>query len=721
VCFKADTSGIYTITVNAFAPCGNDFCQFPVKVTITPTPVINCPPEFDTLVCVAAIDSICIPIGSLPAVATVAVTPIGKYANGAVCVPVDTPGVYRIRVYASTTCGAALCTLKFNLYDNSAPAVHVPPTAEIPRCEDETGQICIGGIYTTDTEGDPLTLTKICGPGQLSLVDSDSGYLCFTPTRTDTTYEFCIRATDGCHTTTQSFFVNLFPSTACSLCVDVAIKGPPCSPVGVEVDVHLEVSTNDAIGGFDLLLSYDQSVMAFLFAMPGAAIAGKWEYFTYRTGPFSGCSGACPSGMIRVVAIADVNNGAAHPPPGSLTPAGNIADLRFRIANNQGLSDQFLPISFYWLDCGDNSFSDPSGNQLFVDGRIYNSENAVVWDEFDDARYPESARIRGLGAPDNPCLSGDKALPQRCVDFHNGGVCVIHQDSIDARGDVNLNGLAYEVADAVLFTNYFIYGIRVFRINIEGQIAATDVNADGATLTVADLVHLVRVVTGDAAPVPKIVPTYGTPLLTLERTGDRLTVKSSSAANIGAVALTFALAGAIPQSVSLGAGASNMDLIYHTEDGRLRALIHENPVTATGEYIPAGDVELLVITLPAGTGEVRLEAADMSDDNGWLTLVPQVTSKLIPTSFALAQNYPNPFNPSTTIEFSIPVRSSWTMTIFNSLGQQVRRFDGVADPGVARVVWDGADNAGQHVASGMYFYSAKAGSFVETRKMILMK
>ena len=67
------------------------------------------------------------------------------------------------------------------------------------------------------------------------------------------------------------------------------------------------------------------------------------------------------------------------------------------------------------------------------------------------------------------------------------------------------------IADAVTLANYFIYGLSAFSINIEGQIAASDVNADGIPLSVADLVYLIRVITGDALPIEK-----ETPLLTTE-------------------------------------------------------------------------------------------------------------------------------------------------------------------------------------------------------------
>ncbi len=101
-------------------------------------------------------------------------------------------------------------------------------------------------------------------------------------------------------------------------------------------------------------------------------------------------------------------------------------------------------------------------------------------------------------------LRPEQAGSDRDIDFFNGGIDIVCADSIDARGDINLNGFGYEIADAVLFSHYFIYGLPVFTINQAGQIAASDANADGLALTVADLVYLIRVVVGDALPYDKI-------------------------------------------------------------------------------------------------------------------------------------------------------------------------------------------------------------------------
>jgi FlgD Ig-like domain len=90
---------------------------------------------------------------------------------------------------------------------------------------------------------------------------------------------------------------------------------------------------------------------------------------------------------------------------------------------------------------------------------------------------------------------------------------------------------------------------------------------------------------------------------------------------------------------------------------------------------------------------------------------------------ALNGNYPNPFNPETTISFSIKKDNEFTvLEVFNIKGQKVKTMvNEELASGQHSVVWNGIDDAGKSVSSGVYFYKMKAGTFQETKKMILMK
>ncbi len=94
----------------------------------------------------------------------------------------------------------------------------------------------------------------------------------------------------------------------------------------------------------------------------------------------------------------------------------------------------------------------------------------------------------------------------------------------------------------------------------------------------------------------------------------------------------------------------------------------------------------------------------------------------VPTSFSLGQNYPNPFNPSTEIKFALPRRLEISLTVFDLLGQTVKVIaGGTLEAGEHRVRWDGTDQNGMSVASGIYFYRLEAAGFSQSRKMILLK
>jgi hypothetical protein len=95
----------------------------------------------------------------------------------------------------------------------------------------------------------------------------------------------------------------------------------------------------------------------------------------------------------------------------------------------------------------------------------------------------------------------------------------------------------------------------------------------------------------------------------------------------------------------------------------------------------------------------------------------------VPSTYALMQNHPNPFNPTTAIDYDIPgAGGNVSLRIYDVKGRLVRTLvDGFKTPGRKTVTWDGRNNGGQSVATGVYFYRMAAPGFEQTRKMVLMK
>jgi hypothetical protein len=111
------------------------------------------------------------------------------------------------------------------------------------------------------------------------------------------------------------------------------------------------------------------------------------------------------------------------------------------------------------------------------------------------------------------------------------------------------------------------------------------------------------------------------------------------------------------------------------------------------------------------------------------TVVLGVGGNNLPTTYQILQNYPNPFNPSTTIQYQLPATSRVTIRLYNILGQQVRTLVGeIQEAGFKSVLWNGTNESGNPVASGVYFYRIEANgmsgtsrSFMQVKKMLLLR
>lgn len=144
------------------------------------------------------------------------------------------------------------------------------------------------------------------------------------------------------------------------------------------------------------------------------------------------------------------------------------------------------------------------------------------------------------------------------------------------------------------------------------------------------------------------------------------------------------------------------------------------------------------------SGKVTITCKSLSYPDSFISLRFRVVpSVLVPeqeeisnlSGFILAQNYPNPFNPSTTISFQIKSKGQGTsanlpktvpiltsLTIYNILGQKVKTLvDEDKLAGEYSVVWNGKDEYGEDVSSGIYFYRLKVKGFTETKRMLLLR
>jgi hypothetical protein len=141
------------------------------------------------------------------------------------------------------------------------------------------------------------------------------------------------------------------------------------------------------------------------------------------------------------------------------------------------------------------------------------------------------------------------------------------------------------------------------------------------------------------------------------------------------------------------------------------------------KLIPQPDSQYRDVDLIAGeTYYYTITNVDKKLRESSPSLELKITLPAIPTSFALSQNYPNPFNFGTVIEYSIPRSSQVTITIYNILGQRVKTvLDQKETAGDKRVQWNGKNEKGEEVSSGIYFYRIETEEFAQSKKMLLLK
>lgn len=457
------------------------------------------------------------------------------------------------------------------------------------------------------------------------------------------------------------------------------------------VDIMLDYS-NRSVGGFDLLFGYNYNAYTVSNVRPGNLYGScGWEYFSYWLESTAGCSG-CPAGLLRVRAAPELNNGSVYPACSLENMSGSIIQLDFLIANDPTLDCRFLPVNLFWLGCDDNVFVSSDGEAQWLSREVFDYNNVPITDP--NEGFPDDE-----GAP-NACLAYvvNEPAPSRCVDFTSGGLNVACGSSNESRGDVNMNGQAYEVADAVTFSNYFMNGMDAFEGDLEAQVAATDVNGDGLVLTVVDLVSLVRIITGDLAPISKSVPSGGAHAeLAFD---DGVLSIASTDTPLGGMHLVFD--GEV--APELDVSRSDVDLEYRYDGAVTRVLIWD--ITGAAQ-LGAGPLLHL-------KDEPTIRTVDLAGYN--LTTVSAHYGAL-PDRLTLSQNAPNPFNPTTSIRFALPSAGATTLTIFNIAGQRVATLvDGPLSAGFHTITWDARD-----YASGVYLYRLTSGDHSESRKMILLK
>jgi len=347
---------------------------------------------------------------------------------------------------------------------------------------------------------------------------------------------------------------------------------------------------------------------------------------------------------------------------------GTLLNLIFQINSDPGFAGFAIPLNFKFRDSTDNTLSDQDGNLIY----------------------------------------------QSDISYRNGSVNILNTNLL--LGDINLNGIPFEIGDAVRFANFISDPVR-YPFNSQ-QYANSDVNQDGIPATVADLVYLIRVIVEGPSAAGKIIVFEEELELKIERESEGFRVYTDSRNNLGGGLFVFRHNCASPAQVQFPLALSGMDKHCKDEDGILRILIYSQK----GKTIPAG--ENLWFTVQTESDELTLEQAEISSDWGNLLKVEsnKVKSTQLPEKFSLGQNYPNPFNLETRISFGLTEEAEVSLKIYNIRGQLVATLLREKKPaGFHTVSWNGTNQSGEAVASGLYLYRLSVGEKSFTKKMSLLK
>jgi fibronectin type 3 domain-containing protein len=168
---------------------------------------------------------------------------------------------------------------------------------------------------------------------------------------------------------------------------------------------------------------------------------------------------------------------------------------------------------------------------------------------------------------------------------------------------------------------------------------------------------------------------------------------------------------------------SHYNLYRDTEPGTIvyLATIEKSDTIYTDTRIIEGETYYYKLTAVDVQG---FESAPSNEVMATIKAIPGEDNEnvAILEKFELEQNYPNPFNPKTTIEYRVPEYTNVSIIVYSVLGKEVRRVvNEYKEAGTYQVEWDGRDNDGRRVASGLYFYQMVTVNFYAVKKLMIQK
>ncbi len=533
---------------------------------------------------------------------------------------------------------------------NRPPQITAPPTVS-----GEAGDSLAITIAGVDPDYDPITWTVSGLPDGATFEEHSPAMISWASHFADSgqsTVKLIVTDPSGL-ADTADMLIDLAAVTMYSLRIDTIT-----SFAGRVVNIDVFLKNRVEIGEYRLLISFDPSLLTPLGVTFTGTRSEDFEYFDYRL------NNVGVTGDVLITGKADVAGGPDTPP--IAVGEGSICRISVQVSSNLTYVGSLVPVPFMFRFSGDNTLK-------LADGTM---------------------------------------ITRSQIDYADGSIMIAAPGPINL-GDINLNGVAYEIGDAVYFSNFYI-SPRMFPMN-DQQLLNSDINRDGIAPSVSDLVLLINVIAGAVQPpVLKVLPNPAAVTATLLRDNSGLYLALESPVELGGV--LFRLNG--PDIDRLDAqNLTTMDYHAETGDNQFSCLL----ISYDRETISSGGISAVKLSGDPNL-DMSLDFVDAADAEGRPLQINIKETAAVPGTFALHQNVPNPFNPSTEIRFDLAAPQHVTLSVYNILGQEVIRLaDRDYPAGSHSVVWDGVDGSGRPAASGMYFYRIVAGTDSASRKMVLMK
>lgn len=309
-------------------------------------------------------------------------------------------------------------------------------------------------------------------------------------------------------------------------------------------------------------------------------------------------------------------------------------------------------------------------------------------------------------------------------------------------GDLNMDG-SVDIQDLIMIREYILERLELTaeefeRADIAPWLAGNPAPSPDGLVNVQDLSLLQTIIlTGsypDGSPAyrnrtPNTIIVHTSSAVNSEATltftvkKDYIEISSSSNDNIIGMQILISNIQTNTQDLKIETTLGNA--FYHFIDESFRILLYDR----SGQVVLTSGENYIARIPLSEMNQRNIQIDELIIINSDLDKIPNINIKIvydsdisIPSDYALYQNYPNPFNPATSVEFAVPRTEFVVIKIYDMLGQEIRTlFSGHVEGGTYRAEWDGLSDSGMQMSSGNYIYRMKAGEFVQSKKMTLMK